>query len=32
LPADEAPEVIERFTRARVLSERMIVENQFNPS
>jgi malate synthase len=32
LPADETPESAERFTRARILSERMIVENQFNPS
>jgi malate synthase len=32
LAADTAPEVTERFTRARILSERMIVENQFNPS
>jgi malate synthase len=32
LPADETPETTERFTRARILSERMIVENQFNPS
>jgi malate synthase len=34
LPANEASETetIERYTRARVLSERMIVENQFNPS
>ncbi|HEY0704202.1 MAG TPA: hypothetical protein VGD60_15635 [Candidatus Acidoferrales bacterium] len=32
LADDEPPEVIERFTRARILSERMILENQFNPS
>jgi malate synthase len=32
LPADAPPESVERFTQARILSERMIVENQFNPS
>src|SRR6202451_4567862 len=32
LPADAPPESVERFTHARILSERMIVENQFNPS
>jgi malate synthase len=32
LRADATPETVERFTRARVFSERMIVENQFNPS
>jgi hypothetical protein len=32
LPADAPPEAVQRFTQARILSERMIVENQFNPS
>jgi malate synthase len=32
LPADASPEAIDRVTRARILSERMIIENQFNPS
>jgi malate synthase len=32
LPADAPPESIERLTQARILSERMILENQFNPS
>jgi malate synthase len=32
LPPDTTPETVERFTQARILSERMIVENQFNPS
>ena len=32
LPSDAPPESVERFTQARILSERMIVENQFNPS
>src|SRR5271155_1601832 len=32
LPADAPPESVERFTQARILSERMILENQFNPS
>jgi malate synthase len=32
LPPDAPAESIERFTQARIVSERMIVENQFNPS
>ena len=32
LPADATPDTTERLTQARILSERMIVENQFNPS
>jgi malate synthase len=32
LPSDAPPESVERFTQARILSERMILENQFNPS
>jgi len=32
LPPDGTPETTERFTQARILSERMIIENQFNPS
>jgi malate synthase len=32
LPADATAETVERFAQARILSERMIVENQFNPS
>ncbi|MGC2705662.1 MAG: hypothetical protein WA361_14190 [Candidatus Acidiferrales bacterium] len=32
LPPDTPPEVIERFTQARVLSERMITTGEFNPS
>lgn len=32
MPADAPAETRERFTRARVLSERMIFENQFDPS
>jgi malate synthase len=32
LPAGSGQEVVERFTEARVLSERMITTNEFNPS
>jgi malate synthase len=32
LPAEATPDTTERLTQARILSERMIVENQFNPS
>jgi malate synthase len=32
LPADTTAETRERFAQARISSERMIVESQFNPS
>jgi len=32
LPADSPEETTERFTQARLLSERMILTNEFNPS
>ena len=32
LPPGTPPEAIERFTQARVLSERMITTGEFNPS
>ncbi len=32
LPAGSTEEATERFTQARLLSERMILTNEFNPS
>jgi len=32
LPASSSEETIERYTQARILSERMILTNEFNPS